>query len=47
MGRKGRLTATDLIGEVLEERGGVLDVAELEDALEELWDWVSECRIER
>lgn len=47
MARRGRLTATDLLGEVLEERGGALDVAEFEDGLEQLWVWVSECGIER
>jgi hypothetical protein len=43
VGKRGRLTATDLLGEVLEERSRALDVAELEYALEDLWDWVRDC----
>ena len=44
--REARLTATDLLGEALEERSRALDVAELEYALEDLWDWVRDCRPE-
>jgi hypothetical protein len=39
------LTISDLLGEILEERGGGLDVVKLEYALEDLWDWVRECKV--
>jgi hypothetical protein len=36
-GREGMgLTSTDLVGEILQERGGALDVVEFEDAFEGL-----------